>query len=131
MEMHQVGIPPEVIAVSYTHLDVYKRQSVYSFMEAELPKIRGAASFVSMDFSDRYEEDYLKRCCPYIDCAEISCGDMPEDEIQRRMARIMELGCRHIVIATRGSKGAYVMVDGRIYEQSPCLVTVSYTHLLW
>lgn len=38
------------------------------------------------------------------------------------MNKIMELGCRSIVIATRGSKGAYVMVDGKFYEQSPCLV---------
>lgn len=116
--------PPVLTKIDEEYISGYDliHTSVYSFMEAQLPKIRGAASFVSMDFSDRYEEDYLKRCCPYIDCAEISCGDMPEDEIQRRMARIMELGCRHIVIATRGSKGAYVMVDGRIYEQSPCLV---------
>lgn len=116
--------PPVLTKIDEEYISGYDliHTSIHSFMEAELPKIRRAASFVSMDFSDRYDEAYLKRCCPYIDCAEISCGDMPEDEIRKVMAQIVEFGCRHIVIATRGSKGAYVMVDGRIYQQSPCLV---------
>ena len=96
--------------------------SIFSYMEPELPKIRRAGKFVSMDFSDRYDEAYLRQCCPYIDCGEISCGNMPEEEIRRVINQIMEFGCRHMVIATRGSKGALVMADGRLYEQSPCLV---------
>ena len=46
--------------------------SIFSYMEPELPKIRRAGKFVSMDFSDRYDEAYLRQCCPYIDCGEIS-----------------------------------------------------------
>lgn len=116
--------PPVLTKIDEAYIAGYDlvHTSVYSYMEAELPKLRQAASFLSMDFSDRCDEAYFKQCCPYIDCAEISCGDMPEDEIQRIMHQIMDCGCRHIVVATRGSKGAYVMVDGRIYEQSPCLV---------
>ena len=34
----------------------------------------------------------------------------------------MSYGCRHIVIATLGSRGAVVYVDGKIYEQSSCLI---------
>lgn len=96
--------------------------SIFSHMETELPKIRGAGKFVSMDFSDRYDEEYLRRCCPYIDCGEISCGNMDEEDIRQVMDRILEFGCRRMVIATRGSKGAYVMTEGCLYEQSPCLV---------
>lgn len=96
--------------------------SIFSFMEPELSKLRKSGSFLSMDFSDRYDEAYLRKCCPYIDCAEISCGEMEEEEIRLVMDQIMEFGCRHMVIATRGSKGACVMADGRFYEQSPCLV---------
>lgn len=116
--------PPVLTQLDEEYISGYDliHTSIHSFMEAELPKLRRAGSFVSMDFSDRYDEEYLKKHCPYIDCAEISCGDMEEEEIRSIMNRIMEYGCRHIVIATRGSKGAYVMVDGRIYEQSPCLV---------
>jgi len=96
--------------------------SIFSYIEQELPVIREAASFVSMDFSDRKNEDYFRQCAPYIDCASISCGDMPDEEIVELMKRIMAYGCRHIVIATRGARGAFVMVDGKLYEQSPCLV---------
>lgn len=34
------------------------------------------------------------------------------------MRDIVDAGCRHIVLATRGNKSAIVMVDGRIYRQS-------------
>lgn len=116
--------PPVLTKIDEEYIAGYDliHTSIHSFMEAELPKMRQAAAFISMDFSDRYDEAYLRQCCPYIDCAEISCGNMPEDEIRRVMGQIMEFGCRHMVIATRGSKGAYVMVDGKAYEQSPCLV---------
>lgn len=116
--------PPALTKLDEEYISGYDliHTSIHSFMEEELPKMRRAAAFVSMDFSDRYDEAYLKKCCPYIDCAEISCGDMEEKEIQRVMGQIIEFGCRHIVIATRGSKGAYVMVEGKLYEQSPCLV---------
>ena len=96
--------------------------SVYSYVEEQLPKIRRSGSFVSMDFSDRLDEDYLRQCCPYLDSAEISCGDMQEDDILGLIGRIREFGCRRIVIATRGSKGAVVSVDNKLYMQSPCLV---------
>ncbi|QAT48963.1 carbohydrate kinase [Caproiciproducens sp. NJN-50] len=96
--------------------------SVYSYLEPQLPAIRRAAKFVSMDFSNRTDDNYLRGCCPYIDCAEISCGDQDEAGIRAAMKKIMDFGCGHIVIATRGSKGAFVQVDGNFYEQSPLLV---------
>lgn len=96
--------------------------SIFSYVEDALPFIRDAAVFVSMDFSDRADDAYFRRCVPYVDCACISCGDMSKNEILKQIERICEYGCRHIVIATRGSKGALVSVDGTLYEQSPCLV---------
>ena len=38
------------------------------------------------------------------------------------MKRIEEYGCKHVVMATRGSKGAFLRIDGKFYEQSPYLV---------
>lgn len=96
--------------------------SIYSYMESELPKIRRAGKFVSMDFSNHYDEAYLQQCCPYLDCAEISCGDMPIEKVQQIMEKILEYGCRQMVIATRGSKGACVVAGGKYYEQSSYLV---------
>jgi len=96
--------------------------SVYSYMESELPKLRAAGPFVSMDFSDCIDEDYFARCCPHIDCAILSCADMPREEIEAVIGRIFAHGCRQMVLATRGAKGALVSIGGRLYEQSPCLV---------
>lgn len=45
--------------------------SIFSYVEKSLPAIRKASSFVSFDFSDRYDQEYLKKCCPYIDMAVI------------------------------------------------------------
>lgn len=96
--------------------------SMFSFIEGELPRLRQWCGFISMDFSDQFSEEHLKTYCPYIDCACLSCSHMEEEEILRLMEHILDGGCRHIVIATRGSGGALVMVDGRLYRQSPCLV---------
>jgi sugar/nucleoside kinase (ribokinase family) len=96
--------------------------SIFSYLEQELPVLRECAKFISMDFSNRHTEEYLKEYCQYIDCASISCSNMSDEDIIALMERIVLYGCRHIVIATRGSRGALVMVDKKIYEQSPCLV---------
>lgn len=102
--------------------------SIFSHIESQLPKLQKAASFLSMDFSNYASSEYLKEHCPYIDCACISCGeDMPEEEIGNRIESMISYGCRHIVIATRGAKGAVVSVDGKIYYQSPCLVAAKDT----
>lgn len=96
--------------------------SIFSYMESQLPAIREVSKFVSMDFSDRADCEYFKMCAPYLDCACISCGDMAADDVKKQIEKIIEYGCKHIVIATRGTRGAFLMVDGRFYEQSPYLV---------
>ncbi|MFR3730346.1 PfkB family carbohydrate kinase [Lacrimispora sp.] len=97
--------------------------SIFSHIEAQLPVIRKTVPFLSMDFSNYASSDYLKKVCPYIDCASLSCGeDMPQEEIRSQIELIVSFGCRHIVIATRGGKGALVFVDGKMYRQSPCMV---------
>lgn len=96
--------------------------SVYSYMEDQLPLIHQSGAFISMDFSDCLDEDYLKRCCPFIDCGEISCGDMEEDEVKAHMLQMVQAGCGKMVLATRGSKGALLWHQGNFYRQSPNLV---------
>lgn len=101
--------------------------SIFSRIENQLPVIREAAGFVSMDFSDCFDDESLRRCVPYLDCACISCGDMEEAEVKMQVDKIIGYGCKRMVIATRGTKGAFMMTDGRIYEQSPCLVAAADT----
>lgn len=117
--------PPILSAVDLSYIAGFDllHTSIYSYMEAELPRLSETGAFVSMDFSNHYTEDYLRQCCPSLDAAEISCGDMEEEKILDTIERIRSYGCRHIVIATRGARGAMVSVDGRLYRQSPCLVS--------
>ena len=100
--------PLELTAMDRAYIAGYDivHTSIFSYIEDELPLIRQASSFVSMDFSDRADEEYLRQCAPYVDCASISCGNMPRSEIEKQMTLIRKFGCRHIVIATRGAKGA-------------------------
>lgn len=97
--------------------------SIFSHIESQLPILGQTASFLSMDFSNYADKEYLRKTAPYLDCACVSCGEeMREEEIQVQIDDIFSYGCRHIVIATRGAKGAVVCVDGKLYRQSPCLV---------
>ncbi len=96
--------------------------SCFSFIEDELIHLSPYSNFISMDFSNRYTDEYLKRCCKYIDCASISCSEMKDEDIISLMHDIMSYGCKHIVIATRGVRGALVLVKNKLYEQSPCLI---------
>ncbi len=95
--------------------------SIYSFMESELPRFRESGAFVSMDFSEDFTDAYLEKCCPYVDCAILSCSSRTEAEVDRLIEKVQNLGCT-VIITTRGSKGALVTVKGRRYEQSPYLV---------
>lgn len=109
--------------LEYIHSFDLVHTSKFSHLEDQMPQLREAARFLSMDFSNSYTEEYLKEYCPYVDCACVSCGEeSQEEDVTRRIETIVDYGCRHVVIATRGAKGSYVWVDGKIYRQSPCLV---------
>lgn len=102
--------------------------SIFSHIESQLPALGKAASFLSMDFSNCADMEYLKKTASYLDCACISCGEeMGEEKIKAQIDDIVSYGCRNIVIATRGAKGAVVCVDGKLYKQSPCLVKAADT----
>ena len=96
--------------------------SIYSDMETEYPKLTGIPGFISMDFSDCYDDERILQCSRYMDCIEISCADMDPEDIRRYIRTIFESGCRQMVIATRGSRGAIVAANGKEYMQSPYLV---------
>lgn len=97
--------------------------SIFSYAEKELAGIAQGDVFLSMDFSDKPSGEYYRRCVPYLDCACISCGSMDLGAVRELMEQIISYGCRQLVLATRGERGAAVLLrDGRFYEQSPCLV---------
>ena len=116
--------PPMLTAEDGAYLASFDlvHTSVYSFMEESLGVMMASGAFVSMDFSDRRELDYLQGCAPYLDCAEVSCGDMPEAEVLSLCETLLDAGVREMVIATRGAKGAVLHTGDRIYRQSPNLI---------
>lgn len=96
--------------------------SIFSYIESQLPVLRESVPFISMDLSDRFDQTYLRKYVSYLDCVSISCGDQPLDQVRELMEQIMTFGCRKMVIATRGARGACLLKDKQFYEQSPYLV---------
>ena len=116
--------PLKLSKLDYEYLSGFDivHTSMFSYVEQEMANLRQWCGFISLDFSNRFQKNHLRTYCPYIDCACLSCSHMEEADILELMEDIMDAGCRHIVIATRGSRGAVVMVDGQIYRQSPYLI---------
>ena len=89
--------------------------SCYSNLEYELPRLSEICR-VSFDFSEKREEEYLRRTCPYLSFAFFSGADLSEEECVEFLKHVHAMGTP-IVGMTRGSKGA-VFYDGKkIYRQ--------------
>lgn len=70
--------PPELNNIDLQYIQEFDllHTSIHSYIEDQLPLMHKVSKFLSMDFSDCYDTAYLKKCCLYADCAEISCGNM-------------------------------------------------------
>ncbi len=89
--------------------------SCFSNLEYELPAISEICQ-VSFDFSERREEDYLKRTCPYLTFAFFSGSEMEERECEELLKKVHGFGTK-VVGITRGSKGAIFYDGEKIYRQ--------------
>lgn len=89
--------------------------SCYSNLEYELPELAKVCQ-VSFDFSDRRDEDYLKRTCPYLTYAFFSGADMTEDECIALMKTVHGLGTK-IIGVTRGKEGSIFYDGERVCRQ--------------
>lgn len=89
--------------------------SCYSNIEYELPELAKVCQ-ISFDFSNRKEEAYLKRVCPYLTYGFFSGADMSEEQCIDLIKQVHGLGTR-VVGVTRGSEGA-IFYDGKaLYRQ--------------
>ncbi len=89
--------------------------SCFSNLEYELPQLAEVCR-VSFDFSERREEEYLRRTCPYLSFAFFSGSELSEEECAEFMKRVHELGTE-IVGITRGSAGAIFYDGKKLYRQ--------------
>lgn len=89
--------------------------SCYSNLEYELPQLSQVCK-VSFDFSEKMDEEYLRRTCPYLTFAFFSGSHMSEEESICFAKHVCELGSK-IVGITRGEKGAVFYDGNSVYQQ--------------
>lgn len=90
----------------------------YSFMEDELWKIKNEQIPVSFDFSDIFDESYIRDVCKNVTYAFLSCGDEEEAFVKEKLEIVKHFGPEK-VIATRGSKAAIGFDGVDYYIQEP------------
>lgn len=91
--------------------------SCYSSFEEELP-ILSSVIPVSFDFSDRHDNSYLERVCPYVQFAFFSGSHLSREELKGLIENLKKFNIR-VVGITRGSEPAIFIEDGKVYEQAP------------
>lgn len=91
--------------------------SVYSSMEEELPTLKDAVP-ISFDFSDEYEDDYLKKVCPHIAYAFFSASHLSDNQIKVLANKVLSYGVK-VVGVTKGGEGAIFFTEDGFFERKP------------
>lgn len=89
--------------------------SCYSNLEYELPALSKICQ-VSFDFSDKRDDAYLERVCPWVTFAFFSGSDLKEEACGALLKKVRGLGTS-VAGITRGSKGAIFFDGKRFYRQ--------------
>jgi fructoselysine 6-kinase len=95
--------------------------SIYSDMDPELHKLKASGVLVSYDFSSDYNDQLLKKNCPFIDVSLLSCGQMEEHDVEHLLKQVHSYGSQ-LVLGTMGSRGAIVYDGTAYYRQKPHFV---------
>lgn len=98
--------------------------SLNSYIEKDLAILRQCEVPISFDFSVRWNDEYLKEVCPYVDIAFLSCSHLTEEERRREMIKAQKLGSK-IVVGTVGEAGSYALYkDSWLYQSAALTETV-------
>ena len=89
--------------------------SCYSNIEYELPVLSQNCK-VSFDFSDKRDEAYLKRVCPYVTYAFFSGADLSDEGVEELMKTAANAGAK-ILGVTQGKTGARFYDGKKMYHQ--------------
>ena len=84
--------------------------SVHSELPYLLPLVKGKV-MISMDFSDGYTDDRIRRLCPYLDVAFFSGSGCTREEIDETIKKALDAGTK-IVVTTMGMDGS-IVTDGK------------------
>lgn len=83
----------------------------YSYIDAQLPRLRELGIPLSYDFSDDFELEQALSRCGYLDFAFFSCADYTPEQTRAIVTAASARGCRWVA-ATRGAEEA-LLFDGR------------------
>lgn len=96
--------------------------SLYSYVDAILPRLARLGTPLSYDFSDDFEEGAALGLCRYLAFAFFSCAEQSEQATRVLLKSAVAAGCG-IAVATRGSAGALAFDGAHWLTQLPHLVT--------
>ncbi|MCZ0703026.1 sugar/nucleoside kinase (ribokinase family) [Natronobacillus azotifigens] len=92
--------------------------SLNSYIEVDLSQLATLQVPISYDFSVRWNDEYIKKVCPYIDIAFLSTSHLSRTERESEMRKFANLGVK-IVVGTVGELGSYSLVkDNLIYQEA-------------
>lgn len=98
----------EVADFSYVAKFDHVHTSIYSELGEALPKLAASAASLSLDVSNRWDQDYLHQVVPHVRFLFLSASEMSEGDA-RNLARLCLVDRPEAVILTRGSDGALGM----------------------
>jgi len=90
--------------------------SCFSYLEPELPRIRGIAQGLSFDFSTGREMPYFASICPLVTLAFLSASDLSDAETEALIASVHSMGAP-MVCVTQGERGAVFSTGTRLIRQ--------------
>ena len=91
--------------------------SIFSDLEAELPRIRLAAPLMSFDFSTRWTTAVLQRVLPSIDIAVLSAPDLNDAICTRLLQDCLRYGAK-LAVVTRGARSAMALDRADTFQQT-------------
>lgn len=120
--------PIELTALDIDYLSQFDliHTSIFSYIDPQLQKLSSAGLRVSYDFSNQFDETRHRELCPHLWCACLSSSERSYEENCELINQIVKFGCPNVVL-TRGTDGAMVYLNGKLYEQSPYLVAATDT----
>lgn len=90
----------------YTDLNCYIEQDLPVLAELGIP--------IAFDFSNRWNEDYLKEICPYLKIAILSCAHLDKSTREKEMKKVSSYGVK-IVLGTMGEEGSFLLYKDKFY----------------
>lgn len=92
-------------ALLYTNINCH--------IETDLPALSALGVPIAFDFSDLWTREYLRKVCPFIKVACLSCAHLPQEEMESAMRDAVGFGAP-LVLGTLGEEGSCALCRGEL-----------------